>query len=95
MPLPVPRIFKRFATKNRRKPSRNTKPTPDVPASHEKDTSSGTLVMSPAAPAFSDNLQEAWAAAHKELPQAGGAEKLLNRASALIIDGSRCSFALK
>ena len=90
--MPVPKIFKRFASKNTLKASLDASPpSPDVPANYEKDTSSKTLVMAAVVPTFPDNLTEAWAAANKELPQAHGVEKLLNRVGASIIDCSACA----
>ena len=90
--MPVPKIFKRFTSKNTLKVSLDASlPSPDVPANHEKDTSSKTLVMAAVVPSFPDNLAEAWAAANKELPQAQGAEKFLNRVGASIIYVSACA----
>jgi len=90
--MPVPKIFKRFASKNMLKANLDANPPgPDVPANHEKDASPKTLVMAPIVPGFPDNLAEAWVAANKELPQAQGVEKFLNRVGASIIDGSACA----
>lgn len=92
--MPVPKIFKRFSSKNALKSTRDGDLAPDVPASHEKDTSSKTLVMVPVVPTFPDNLKEAWAAANKEVPQAQGVEKFLNRVGTSIIGYSACAIAL-
>jgi len=93
--MPVPKLFKRFSSKNTSKPSRDASFASNVPAKHEKDASSKTLVGATVVPTFPDNLTEAWAAANKELPQARGVEKLLNHVGASITDGSTCTFALK
>ena len=92
--MPVPKIFKRLSSKNIPKTSRDANPAPNVPANHEKDTSSKTLVTAPV-PTFPDNLKAAWAAANRELPQAQGVEKFLNRVGASIIDCSTCTVAIK
>jgi len=89
--MPVPKIFKRFTSKNAFKASLNGNPAPDVPVDRKKDASSRTLVMAAVVPASPDNLAEAWAAAYKELPQAQGGEKSLNRIGASIIDGFACA----
>ena len=93
--MPVPRIFKRFTRKTTSKASADVTTAPNVPANHEKDASSKTLVAPVVVPAFPDNLKEAWAAANKELPQARGAEKFLNRVGTSIADGSIWTFGLK
>ena len=78
--MPVPRIFKRFSSKNTLKASLDASPptSPDTPTNNEKDTLAKTLMMAPVVPPFPDNLTEAWVAANKELPQAQGVEKFLN-----------------
>ena len=85
--MPVPKIFKRFTSKSTLKATGDTSPAPGVSASHEKDGPSNALVVAAVVPAFSDSLKEAWTAANKELPQAHGVEKLLNRVGTSIIDG--------
>lgn len=94
--MPVPKLFKRFSSKNTLKVTPDSSPptSPDVAAKHEKDALSEALVVTAVVPTFPDNLTEAWAAANKELPQARGVEKLLNRVGALIIDGFPCAPAL-
>jgi len=92
--MSVSKIFKRFASKNTPKPSRDTAPSSNVPAKHEKDTSSKTLVGT-VVPTFPNDLKEVWAAANKQLPQAQGVEKFLNRVGAPITDGPKCTFVLK
>ena len=77
--MPLPKIFKRFTSKKTPKSNRGVNPAPDVSKTQEKDTSSKALVTAAVVPSLPDHLREAWAAANKELPQAKGAEKLLNR----------------
>ena len=77
--MPVPKIFKRFMSKKTPTGNQDVSPAPNVPKNQEKGASSKALVTAPVAPTFPDNLKEAWAAANKELPQAQGAEKFLNR----------------
>ena len=77
--MPLPKIFKRFTSKKTPKANRDVNPAPDVPKTQEKDASSKALVTAAVVPSFPDNLKEAWAAANKQLPQAKGAEKFLNR----------------
>jgi hypothetical protein len=93
--MPVPRIFKKFASKSTLRPSSGTTTVPDVLAGHEKDISSKTLVTTAVVPVFSENFTEAWAVAHKGLPKAEGTEKLLNRVGTLTIDGTMRSSVLK
>ena len=93
--MPVPRIFKRFASKSTLRVAQDTGSAPNVPADHEKDVSSRNLVTAAAIPTFSDNLEEAWAAANKELPKAKGVEKLLNRVGAPILGCFMSVFVLK
>ena len=93
--MPVPKVFKRFASKSTLKAGRDTTTASDVPADHEKDASSKTLVVAAVIPTYPDNLKEAWAAAHKELPKAQGVEKFLNRVGTSITDGPTCLSALK
>ena len=86
--MSVSKIFKRFASKNTQKPSRDrTTPSSNVSTKHEKDASSKTLPGA-VVPTFPDDLTEAWAAANKQLPQARGVEKILNRVGASIADDS-------
>jgi len=84
--MPVPKVFRKFASKSTLKAGGGAVTTPDVPANQE-DVSSTTLVMAAAVPTYPKNLTEAWSAAHKELPQAQGVEKFLNRVGASAIDG--------
>ena len=77
--MPLPKIFKRFTSKKIPKGNQDASPTPNTPKTHEKDDPSKALVTAAVVPTFPDNLKEAWAAANKELPQAHGAEKFLNR----------------
>jgi len=84
--MPVPKVFKKFASKSTLKAGGGAVTTPEVPANHE-DALSTTLVMAAAVPTYPKNLTEAWSAAHKELPKAQGAEKFLNRVGASVIDG--------
>jgi len=84
--MPVPKVFKRFASKSTLKAGGGPVTTPDAPANHE-DAPSTTLVMAAAVPTYPKNLTEAWSAAHKELPQAQGVEKFLNHVGASVIDG--------
>lgn len=86
--MPVPRIFKKFASKSTLRASNGTTAVPDVTAGHEKNISSKSLVMATVVPAFSENLTEAWTVADKELPTAEGTEKLLNRAGTSTIDST-------
>lgn len=85
--MPVPRLFKKFASKSTLRASNRAATVPDVTAGHEKDVSSKTLVTATVVPVFSENLTEAWTVAHKELPEAEGTEKLLNRIGMPTIDG--------
>jgi len=89
--MPMPKFLKRrVASKSTLKATRDATPAPDVPADHEKETSSKTLVMAAVVPTYADNLTEAWAAAHKELPKAQGVEKFLNRVGTPITDPIWC-----
>ena len=75
--MPMPEIFKKFSSK---KNASEGSPATDVPANETRDipnpiaaTSDNTI------PALSDNMKKAWAATHRELPQAQGVEKVLNK----------------
>ena len=83
--MPVPKIFKRFASKSTLKVTKDVSAVLDVSADDEKDASSKTLVMAATVPAYSDNLKEAWDAANKELPKAKGVEKFLNQVGGSIV----------
>ena len=82
--MPVPKVFKKFASMSTLKGATTTS---DVPVKHKKNTSPKTLVMAAVVPAYSENLAEAWVAEHKELPKAQGVEKFLNRIGASVTDG--------
>jgi len=92
--MSVSKIFKRFASKNTSKPGRDAVPSSNVSAKHEKDASSKTLVGT-VVPTSPDDLKEVWAAANKQLPQAQGVEKFLNRIGVSITDGPKRTLALK
>ena len=76
--MPTPKVFKSFSSKSN--PS-ETSPTPDVLGKEEKDGSPQTVTVNADGPIpeYSDSLKEAWMAAHREMPQAQGAEKALNK----------------
>ena len=93
--MPVPKIFKRLASKSTLRTGQDVVAAPNVPADYEKGASSKSLVMAAVVPTYPDNLTEAWAAAHKELPKTHGAEKFLNRVGVSIIDGPKCFSILK
>jgi hypothetical protein len=69
--MPTPKLFKKFSSKNN-EPSQS-RPAPDDDVPKTADVTSDAPV-----PGYSDSLTEAWAAAHRELTQAQGAEKVLN-----------------
>lgn len=86
--MPVPKIFRRLASKNSLRTSSGTTTVPDVPAVHERDISSRTLVTATVVPAFPENLTEAWAIAQKELPKAKGMGEILNHVGTPTVDGT-------
>ena len=52
----------------------------DVSPARARDTSQAVPTTSDVAtPVYSDGMKEAWAAAHKELPQVQGTEKVLSK----------------
>ena len=57
----------------------------DKSASDEEFVPQTTIVTSgiAEAPEYSDSLRDAWTAAHRELPQAKGTEKILNKIGGL------------
>ena len=63
-----------------------TGPASNVPANYE-DNSPQTVPMiaDGSIPEYTDNQKEAWMAAHREMPQARGAEKVLNKIGMSII----------
>ena len=86
-PMPTPKVFKSFSSKSN--PS-ETSPTPDVLGNEEKDGSPQTVTVNADGPIpeYSDSLKGAWIAAHREMPQAQGTEKVLNKIGMLIIYSS-------
>ena len=93
--MPVPKVFKRFASKTTLKADKGTVATPNVPANRDKDASSKTLVMATVVPTYSENITEAWVAAHNGLPKAQGVEKLLNHVGAPVGGGLTYFLILK
>jgi len=94
--MPVPKIFKRFKSKSSLRVGPDAVIALGVPLSHEKEASSKTLVaVAAVVPAYPENLTEAWAAAHKELPEAQGVEKFLNHIGASTIGVPICSLTSK
>jgi len=83
--MPVPKIFKRFASKSTLRAGPDAAIALDGLLNNEKETPSKTLVVAAVVPTYPENLTEAWAAAHKELPEAQGVEKFLNRVGASTI----------
>ena len=76
--MPTPKLFKKFSSRSTESESG---PPPDTPADDEKIEfpQPVTAAADGSVPEYSDSLKDAWAAAHKELPQAKGAEKFLNK----------------
>jgi hypothetical protein len=75
--MPTPKLFKKFSSKTE---ASEGGPATDVPADDKGDVPRPiTLTSDDTIPAYSDGLKYAWAAAHRELPQAKGAEKVLNK----------------
>ena len=82
--MSTPKLFKSFSSKS----SSEASPVPDhVQGNGKKDGSPKTVAMTPDGPVpeYSDGLREAWMAAQRELPQAQGAEKVLNKIGMSII----------
>ena len=73
MPMPS---FKGSSSKNDTPKSTSIA---NLPRNDEGPTPGDTI------PAYSDSFEEAWATAYKELPQARGAEKILNKIGQSII----------
>lgn len=86
--MPVPKIFKRLASKSSLRTSSGTTTVLDVSAVHEKGISSRGLVTTTVVPAFSENPTEAWAVAQKELPKAKGIGEILNHVGTPTVDGT-------
>ena len=87
--ISMPKVFKLFSSKNAPRAGRDAaNPAANDSAIHERDTSSKSLSVPTVVPTDPANLSQAWTAVHKELPQAQGAEKVLNLAGASIIRGS-------
>ena len=73
--MPTPNLFKKFSLKSSTPENATDEPLND------KDDASRSIVESSenSPPAYSNTLKEAWEAAHKELPHARGAEKVLDK----------------
>ena len=80
--MPTFHLFKKFSSKSDAPKSPSAT---NVLPSVKRDVQQ-TMTPSDAVPAYPDSFKEAWAGAHKELPQAQGAEKFLNK-----IGGCPCS----
>ena len=82
--MPTPKLFKKFSSKSSASESNSAL---DVPANDEKEDESQTIAVTSDGPVpeSSDDLEEAWKAAHQELPQAQGAENFLNKIGMSII----------
>ena len=81
----MPSFFKKFSSKD----SPEDSPDEDPPTIHKKEIcSEKDPIADPNVPQYSDAMKEAWSAANAELPQAQGAEKLLNRVGTLIVSVS-------
>jgi len=82
--MPAPKLFKKFSSKSSASESSFV---PDVPANDEKDDvpQITTVTADGPVPEYSDDLKEAWTAAHQELPQAQGAERFLNGIGTLTV----------
>ena len=70
--MPTPKLFKKFSSKNNNLSRSGPALDEDVPQT--ADVTSDAPVSG-----YSDSLTEAWAVAHRELPQAHGTEKVLNK----------------
>ena len=80
--MPTPKLFKKFSSKNG---ASESSPASDTTVNGEGVQETITATPEDAAPAYSDSLKEAWTAAHREPPKAGGAEKVLNKIGAWTI----------
>ena len=75
--MPMPKLF--GGSSSRGHASENDSRT-DTPANNEESASrANTTTPGTAIPEYSDSFKDAWAAAHRELPKAKGAEKILNK----------------
>ena len=75
--MPTPKLFKKFSSKSNTPESSSTL---DASPNYKEDAPQATIEPSEdTIPSYSDHLKEAWEAAHKELPRAQGAEKVLNK----------------
>jgi hypothetical protein len=80
-PMPMPKFF--TGSSSRGHASENDSRT-DTPANDNSEFASRTTITPGIAiPEYSDSLRDAWTAAHRELPQAKGTEKILNKIGAL------------
>ena len=78
----MPSFLKKFSSKD----SPEDSPDEDPPTINKKEIrSKKNLIADPNVPQYSDAMKEAWSAANAELPQAQGAERLLNRVGTLIM----------
>ena len=75
--MPMPKLFGGTSSKGSA-PENGSRA--DTSANDEEFVPQTTTVTSGiAAPEYSDSLRDAWTAAHRELPQAKGTEKILNK----------------
>lgn len=82
--MPTPKLFKKFSSNNNA--SGTSSATSDAQPDHVPRP-----IVDPSEPAYSDVLKEAWAAAHKELPEVHGADKVLNKiGGSILISSPRC-----
>ena len=75
--MPMPKLFRGSSSKgNAPEDASRT----DTPANGEEFVPRTTTAISgPEVAEHSDSLKDAWTAAHRELPQAKGTEKILNK----------------
>lgn len=74
--MPTPKFFKSSSKSN----APESGSVVDVSADDKEGISNSTNVTpGDAVPAYSDGFKEVWAAAHRDVPQAQGAEKVLNK----------------
>ena len=74
--MPTPKFFKSSSKSN----VSESGSVADVPANDNEGISNSTNVTpGDAVPAYSDSFKEVWAAAHRDVPKAQGAEKVLNK----------------
>ena len=85
--MSTPKFFKQLSSKNAPKAGRDAGPAANDSAIQERGTSSKYRFVPAVVPTDPANLSQAWAAVHKESPQAQGVEKVLNLAGASIIHG--------